>query len=106
MKLINGNSIAEDIYSELIVKIQQLKTQHNIIPGLAVMIIGDRADSLTYINMKRKKCKQLGIESILIQLPIDISEEQVIQKISDLTFECKTQSINAMQKLYKHVKIN
>ena len=84
MKLINGNSIADDIYKELNVKIHQLKTQHNIIPGLAVMIIGDRPDSLTYINMKRKKCKQLGIESFLIQLPIDILEEQVIQKISNL----------------------
>jgi 5,10-methylene-tetrahydrofolate dehydrogenase/methenyl tetrahydrofolate cyclohydrolase len=32
-------------------------------PGLAVVIVGSRGDSQTYVNMKKKKCKECGIES-------------------------------------------
>lgn len=83
MKLINGKEIANDIYTELSNKIKYLEV-NNITPGLAVILIGNRIDSQTYVNMKEKKCKDLGIKSRIINLDENIEEELVVQNIKNL----------------------
>ena len=73
MKIISGKEIASSIYDELKVKIEYLKTL-NIIPGLAVVLVGERIDSQTYVNMKVKKCMELGIISRQVKFESDVSE--------------------------------
>jgi 5,10-methylene-tetrahydrofolate dehydrogenase/methenyl tetrahydrofolate cyclohydrolase len=87
MKLLDGKKTAEDIYIDLKKKIQLLK-EFNIIPGLAVILVGNRTDSSTYVNMKHKKCLELGINSIIINKPDYVSEEELINTIQDLNDNC------------------
>ncbi|RWW58215.1 hypothetical protein BHE74_00034950, partial [Ensete ventricosum] len=47
------------------------------VPGLAVVIVGTRKDSLSYVSMKRKACSEVGIRSFDIDLPEQISEAEV-----------------------------
>ncbi|ONK61588.1 uncharacterized protein A4U43_C08F31530 [Asparagus officinalis] len=54
------------------------------VPGLAVVIVGTRKDSQSYVGMKRKACAQVGIRSFDIDLPEDISEAVVIAKVHEL----------------------
>ena len=54
------------------------------IPGLAVVIVGNRKDSLTYVNMKRKACLEVGIKSFEIDLPEQVSEAELISKVHEL----------------------
>lgn len=54
------------------------------VPGLAVVIVGNRKDSQSYVNMKRKSCAELCIKSFDIDLPEDVAEAEVISKVHEL----------------------
>ena len=52
---LSGKQLADQIYSELQTRIETLG-QKGIKPGLGVILVGERPDSKTYVNMKTKKC--------------------------------------------------
>lgn len=54
------------------------------VPGLAVVIVGNRKDSQSYVNMKRKSCAEVGIMSFDINLPEDVPEAELISKVHEL----------------------
>lgn len=54
------------------------------VPGLAVLIVGKRKDSQSYVNMKRKACAEVGIKSIDLDLPEEVSESELICKVHEL----------------------
>ena len=56
MKLLDGKLVSEKIYNQLLERINSLKNK-NVYPKLVVIIVGDRKDSLVYVNMKHKKCQ-------------------------------------------------
>lgn len=51
------------------------------VPGLAVVIVGERKDSQTYVRMKHKACEEVGIQSIKCELPETISQEDLLAKV-------------------------
>jgi len=53
--IIDGKGVAEKIRDEIKQEIIKLRDTKNVIPGLAVVLVGDRKDSTTYVNMKKKK---------------------------------------------------
>ena len=81
--LISGREISKIINEELKQEIRLLE-HYRIIPGLAVILVGDRKDSQTYVNMKRKRCRELGIKSVLIKLESDVSQDEIIDNIIEL----------------------
>ena len=54
------------------------------VPGLAVVIVGTRKDSQSYVGMKRKACAELEIKSFDVDLPEQISEAEVIKQVHEL----------------------
>ncbi|RWW11488.1 hypothetical protein GW17_00024900, partial [Ensete ventricosum] len=52
--------------------------------GLAVVIVGVRKDSQSYVSMKRKACVEVGIQSIDVDFPEQISELDVVAKVHEL----------------------
>lgn len=54
------------------------------VPGLAVVIVGNRKDSQSYVSMKRKACAEVGIKSFDLDLPEDVSQDDVISKVHEL----------------------
>ena len=54
------------------------------VPGLAVVIVGSRKDSQTYVSMKRKACAEVGIRSVDVDLPEDISELALVAEVHRL----------------------
>lgn len=54
------------------------------VPGLAVVIVGNRKDSQTYVNTKRKACAEVGIKSFDVGLPEEVSEADLISKVHEL----------------------
>ena len=53
-------------------------------PGLAVVIVGTRKDSQSYVSMKRKACAEVGIKSFDLDLPEDVSLSDLICKVHEL----------------------
>lgn len=44
-------------------------------PGLAVVLVGDRRDSATYVRMKKKACDEIGVRSFGFDFPGDVTED-------------------------------
>ncbi|KAE8674061.1 Bifunctional protein FolD 1 [Hibiscus syriacus] len=77
-KVIDGKSIAEEIRSRVGVDVKRMKESIGKVPGLAVILIGQRRDSLTYVRNKIKACEEAGIKSVLAELPDCCAEEDVM----------------------------
>ncbi len=58
--IIDGTVVAESIRSELRGRIAALKTK-GIVPGLAVILVGEDPASATYVRMKGRACEELGL---------------------------------------------
>jgi 5,10-methylene-tetrahydrofolate dehydrogenase/methenyl tetrahydrofolate cyclohydrolase len=82
--LIDGKAIAKDIRQELKVEIQHMAEAGQPNPGLAVILVGGRRDSQTYVNMKKKACRQVGIASFGYDYDEDVTQAELLSKISEL----------------------
>lgn len=86
MKILDGKKLASKIRKEVKSEIEILKNEHNVVPGLAVILVGADPASHAYVNMKSKACKEVGIYSIIHEMPESISQEEIldiIQKINE-----------------------
>ena len=52
---INGKEIAEKIREEIAIKVRNLKNNHQVIPGLAVILVGNDPASAVYVRSKKKQ---------------------------------------------------
>ena len=83
-KILDGKKVAEKLNLELQKEILNIKGKTGIDPKLAAIIVGDNPASEIYVNMKRKKCAEVGIKSILIKLDKSISEDILLKEIINL----------------------
>ncbi|XP_052193090.1 bifunctional protein FolD 4, chloroplastic-like [Diospyros lotus] len=81
-KIIDGKSIAKQIKDEIAAEISRMKDAIGVVPGLAVVLVGDRKDSATYVRNKKKSCELVGINSYEVHLPEDSTEQEVLKYIS------------------------
>lgn len=80
--LIDGKAISAVIRGEIKDACAKMAAEHDgFAPGLAVVIVGERKDSQTYVNMKRKMCKEVGIKSFDKDLPAAATEEEVLRVV-------------------------
>jgi methylenetetrahydrofolate dehydrogenase (NADP+) / methenyltetrahydrofolate cyclohydrolase len=90
--LIEGKPIAEEIRKELRERITFLKTR-GIVPGLAVILVGDDAASQTYVRMKGRASEELGMYSQTIFKPQDLTEAGLLQLIDELNADPRIHGI-------------
>ena len=79
-KLLRGKPVADKIYEEVSSYIKRT----NIKTSLAIILVDERPDSLTYIKLKRKKCEELGIHSFLFTFTGDQSIQPILDLIEEL----------------------
>jgi methylenetetrahydrofolate dehydrogenase (NADP+)/methenyltetrahydrofolate cyclohydrolase len=104
-ELIKGMEIAQQKRSELKEKVSKLKEQ-DIIPGLAVILVGNDPASRSYVKGKEKGCEEVGIYSELIELPETITQEQLLEEIDRLNHDDKIHGILVQLPLPKHIDEN
>ena len=101
-ELINGNSIAAELYGEIKTRIEKLKEQgHSLC--LAFVLIGNDPASEVYVRMKDKKCAELGIASTTFRLPYDTTEKQLLRKIDELNRDSNIHGMLVQLPLPKHI---
>lgn len=79
-KLINGKQIAADKRQQIKVKVQEL-AEKGLVPGLAVILVGENPASQSYVKGKIRDCKEVGIHSELIRLPENVTEEELLAEV-------------------------
>ncbi len=91
-KIIDGKAIAEKVQERIAVKVSELK-EKGIIPGLAVVLVGEDPASRVYVGMKKKRCIQLGMYSADYELPASTSETELLELIARLNSDDRVHGI-------------
>ncbi|MDQ7838652.1 MAG: bifunctional methylenetetrahydrofolate dehydrogenase/methenyltetrahydrofolate cyclohydrolase FolD [Thermodesulfobacteriota bacterium] len=102
-KIISGTEIAKHIRAELKEEVANLETNHDIIPGLATVLVGDNPASKVYVGQKEKACKELGIYSERIDVAADTTESELLALIDRLNRDPKINGILVQLPLPKHI---
>jgi methylenetetrahydrofolate dehydrogenase (NADP+)/methenyltetrahydrofolate cyclohydrolase len=101
-RLILGKEVSESIYSELRERIGKLKAE-GIVPGLAVVLVGEDPASQVYVRMKGKKCEELGMHSVTIILPESTTEAELLAKVNELNADDSIHGFLVQLPLPKHI---
>jgi methylenetetrahydrofolate dehydrogenase (NADP+) / methenyltetrahydrofolate cyclohydrolase len=100
--IINGTEIAAKKRTEIAEEVQKLKSS-GVTPGLAVILVGNNHASRTYVKNKQKACQELGMHSVLIELPESISETELLFKIEELNGDQSIHGILVQLPIPKHI---
>lgn len=102
--IIDGKKIASRIRENLRLETQNLLENNGIIPGLAVIIVGNDPASQVYVRMKRKACETAGITSFHHELPQETSEKDLLALIRSLNNDPTVHGILTQLPLPKHIQ--
>lgn len=91
-ELLNGREIAKDYRAGLQNEVEKLKSQ-GIVPNLTVVIVGNDGASLSYVRSKNKAAEKIGMESSIVHLDEDTSEEEVLAAVEKLNNDDKVNGI-------------
>ena len=81
--ILDGKALASTIKGQLAARVSVLKAA-GISPGLGTVLVGDDPGSHSYVAGKHRDCKEVGINSIRVDLKADASEADVLAAIKDL----------------------
>lgn len=101
-KLINGKEFADNLCKKIAKEVAKLKDQ-NIIPGLAVVRVGEDSASKIYINMKAKKTEEIGMNSYVKLLSEHTDEKELIDVVKNLNNDEKVNGILVQLPLPKQI---
>ncbi|HPG31346.1 MAG TPA: tetrahydrofolate dehydrogenase/cyclohydrolase catalytic domain-containing protein, partial [bacterium] len=90
--LLNGIEAGKRIESELKNKTEEL-LKKNIKPSLAVILAGDDKPSQTYVNLKKKKCETLGVDSQIFKFDKNADDRKILDLIDNLNRDPKIHGI-------------
>jgi methylenetetrahydrofolate dehydrogenase (NADP+)/methenyltetrahydrofolate cyclohydrolase len=82
--IISGKEIAQTIRGETAARVAALKEKQDLVPGLATVLVGDDPASQSYVGMKNKAAKEMGIYSRQITLGADIPEAELLGLVEGL----------------------
>ena len=81
--LIDGRAVAEKVYIGLRDEIAALKSR-GIIPGLAVVLVGNDPASRAYVRSKDKMSRELGLHSVKLELPESTTQAELLRHVGNL----------------------
>ncbi|XP_057840071.2 bifunctional protein FolD 4, chloroplastic isoform X3 [Cryptomeria japonica] len=101
--VIDGKAIAQEIRNEVAVEVSKMRDALGKVPGLAVVLVGARKDSETYVRSKKKACVEAGIASLGIDLPEDSSEEEVEKAVRTFNDDPSIHGVLVQLPLPQHI---
>lgn len=103
-RLLEGKVFAAKLKEEAGKKAQELKAKYGIIPGLAVIIVGENPASQVYVRNKHKACTELGFYSEGVELPATTTREELLAEIQRLNNDEKIHGILVQLPLPKELQ--
>ncbi|UCC27130.1 MAG: bifunctional methylenetetrahydrofolate dehydrogenase/methenyltetrahydrofolate cyclohydrolase FolD [Gemmatimonadales bacterium] len=102
-QIISGTEIAKAIRSELREHVANLKAQKGLVPGLAVVLVGEDPASQVYVRMKGKAADEAGIFSRQITLPAETPEDELLGVVEGLNADPQVHGILVQLPLPDHI---
>lgn len=101
--ILDGRKIADEILLQIKQQIEVIIQSGKLIPGLAIILVGNDNASKIYVENKMKACDQTGIHSKILQLPARITEKELLLIIDDLNNDESIHGIIVQLPLPKHI---
>lgn len=102
-QIIDGKALSKEIRLELTEEVAQMKEEQGIVPGLAVVLVGEDPASTVYVRNKEKACGEVGMYSEVYRLPKETSEEDVLLLIRKLNEDSKIHGILVQLPVPDHI---
>ena len=82
-KIISGKDVSGQVREELKVRAARLK-EKGVVPGLAVVLVGEDPASVSYVTAKAKAAEEIGIFETTIRMPATSTEEEILKTVDGL----------------------
>jgi len=102
-QLINGKEVSEKVLEQIRQEVIQLKQAGKKTPHLAAVLVGNDPASMAYVNSKIKTCEKVGVTSTLVKFETDITEQTLLDKISELNNDADVDGYIVQLPLPKHI---
>ena len=102
-KLIDGKLYAEGLRKRIAIAVASLKKDHNLIPGLAVVLVGEDPASKVYVANKAKQTVEVGMNSWEHKMPADTSEADLLAMVQKLNDDPSVHGILVQMPVPKHI---
>jgi len=79
-KILDGKAISAEIRAELKTRVSEL-AKEGVVPGLAVLLVGDDPASRSYVTAKERACEEAGIYSREVKLPATVSQDEILEAV-------------------------
>jgi methylenetetrahydrofolate dehydrogenase (NADP+)/methenyltetrahydrofolate cyclohydrolase len=83
-RIIEGAPVAERLRASVATEVARLRAEHDLQPGLAVVLVGDDPASQAYVKSKGEKSLAVGMHSVTHRLPADTAQDELIRLVADL----------------------
>ena len=102
-QIIDGKEFAANVRSQVAEHVVRLKADHGIIPGLAVVLVGEDPASQVYVRSKGKLTVEVGMNSIEHKLNVNTSETDLLAVVDQLNNDPAIHGILVQLPLPKHL---
>ena len=101
--IIDGKLLAANLRAEIAAGVAALKSEKNVTPGLAVILVGENPASVSYVTAKEKACTEAGMLSREIRLPAETAEAEIVSLVKSLNGDPAIHGILVQLPLPKHI---
>ena len=101
--IIDGKELAARLKSGMARRVAQLRELYGRVPMLAVVLVGENPASRSYIRGKIKAAGEVGIESLLVELPVTVSESELLANIERLNADERVDGVLVQLPLPDHI---
>lgn len=102
-RIFDGKSVADQVLKEITTEVDHLIRKGMRQPGLCTILVGEHSASALYVKNKRKRAKQVGIQSFHHELPENVPEAHLIELITQLNQDKHVDGILVQLPLPKHI---
>jgi len=102
--IIDGKAVAKEVQKQIKEEVEGLERRWGLVPGLAVVLVGDDPASHIYVRNKEKACKEVGIKSFEHLLPATISEKELLALVQQLNKDKNVHGILVQLPLPPHIR--
>ena len=101
--IMDGKLISQEFSEEISQEVQSVKHAYGIVPGLAVVLVGNNPASMVYVRNKSKAAEKVGMHSLTKRMPADASGDEIISIIQSLNDDPSYHGILVQLPLPNHV---
>jgi methylenetetrahydrofolate dehydrogenase (NADP+)/methenyltetrahydrofolate cyclohydrolase len=102
--IIDGKAVAKEVQKQVKDEVEGLERRWGLVPGLAVVLVGDDPASHIYVRNKEKACKEVGIKSFEHLLPPTVSERDLLALVHQLNKDKRVHGILVQLPLPAHIR--